>query len=467
MRVLLLYPPPQGIYHHIGLKLPPLGLAYLASFARKRHEIHVLDLQVEKSKNLEKHLDNYDVVGISTLTNTIHAALHIARIAKTKKRLVIMGGYHPTFQDEEVLRSGLVDVVVRGEGEETFLELLDHLENGANLTNILGISFLRNEQLIRTTPRKPLQHLDRLPFPAWDLLPLSKYWMTQIEGEPLMSVVTSRGCPFGCTFCVSSRFSGKRWRARSPENVFQELERIYFDLGYRAVAFVDDNFTLSPERVERLCEKIEHNRLKMKWWCFSRADTIARNESTIRKMARAGLRMVYLGLESVEKSVLDEYRKNLSLEVTQKAIEILHKYGVRIWGSFILGSLKDTKDTIKKTIELVRNINPDIVQFSLLTPFPGTSIYDEFLQERRLLSTNWSLFDGAHPIIKLDTLKPKELRRLLLRAYFEFYKKGRFSEVLSFVKKCLITHIPFLTSYQEEHYLRKRLNHENSSFSAP
>lgn len=467
MKVLLLYPPPQGIYHHIGLKLPPLGLAYLAAFAREHHEIHILDLQVEKTRDLEKYLDNYEVVGISTLTNTIHSALRIARIAKAKKRLVIMGGYHPTFQDEEVLRSGFVDVVIRGEGEETFLELLEHLESGKSLTHVSGVSFLKNEQLIRTSSREPFRHLDHLPFPAWELLPLSKYWMTQIEGEPLMSVVTSRGCPFGCTFCVSSRFSGKYWRARSPENVFQELERIYFDLGYRAVAFIDDNFTLSPERVERLCEKIEQNLLKMKWWCFSRADTIARNESTIKKMVKAGLRMVYLGLESVEKSILDEYRKNLTLEATQKAIDILHKYGVRIWGSFILGSLKDTKDTIKKTIEFARNINPDIVQFSLLTPFPGTTLYDEFLQEKRLLSTNWSLFDGAHPVIKLDTLKPKELRRLLIRAYLEFYRKGRLPELLGFVKKYLATHIPFLASHQEEHYLRKRLNHENSSFSAP
>ncbi|MEN3185730.1 MAG: radical SAM protein [Atribacterota bacterium] len=467
MKVLLLYPPPQGIYHYIGLKLPPLGLAYLASLARKHHEIHILDLQVEKAKDLEKRLDHYDVVGISALTNTIYAALQTARIAKAKKRLVVMGGYHPTFQDEEVLRSGLVDVVIRGEGEETFLELLEYLENGKSLAEVPGISFLKNEQLVRTNPRKPFQHLDRLPFPAWDLLPLSKYWMTQIEGEPLMSVLTSRGCPFECTFCVSSRFSGKSWRARSPENVFQELEQLYFDLGYRGIAFVDDNFTLSPERVERLCEKIERNRLKIKWWCFSRADTIARNESTIKKMVKAGLRMVYLGLESVEKSILDEYRKNLTFEATQKAIDILHKYGVHIWGSFILGSLKDTKETIKKTVEFARNLNLDIVQFSLLTPFPGTRLYDEFVGEKRLLSTNWSLFDGAHSVIKLDTLKPKELRRLLIRAYFEFYRKERFTEVFNFMKKYLVTHIPFLASQREKHYLRKRLNHENSSFSTP
>lgn len=467
MKVLLLYPPPQGIYHHIGLKLPPLGLAYLASFVRRHHQVHIVDFQVEHPKDLEKRLEEYDVVGISALTNTAQVALNIARWAKTKKRLVIMGGYHPTFQDEEMLRSGYVDVIVRGEGEETFLELLDTLENNAPLERVPGISFLKAEHVIRTVPRNPILNLDSLPFPAWDLLPLSKYWMTQVEGEPLLNVITSRGCPFGCTFCASSRFAGRSWRARSPENVFHELERIYFDLGYRAVAFVDDNFTFSPERVERLCEKIEQTRMKIKWWCFSRADTIARNESTIEKMVRAGLRMVYLGLESVEKSVLDEYRKNLTLEATQRAIAILRKYGVRIWGSFILGSLRDTRDTIKRTIEFAKNLSPDIVQFSLLTPFPGTNIYDELLHEKRLVTTNWSVFDGAHPVIKLDALKPKELRRLLLKAYFEVYRKGRFSEVFGFLKRYVLTNIPFLASHKEKYYLQKRLGHENSSFSTP
>jgi anaerobic magnesium-protoporphyrin IX monomethyl ester cyclase len=467
MKALLIYPPPRGIYHAIGLKLPPLGLAYIAAFARKNHEIHILDLQVDNPRNLGERLETYDAIGISSLTNTIHSALHIAKQAKAKKRLVIMGGYHPTFQDEELLRSGLVDVVVRGEGEETFLDLLNSLENNRPLGSIPGISFLQEGKLVRTAFRNPPQHLDLLPFPAWELLPLSRYWMTQVEGEPLLNVVTSRGCPFGCTFCASSRFAGRRWRARSPENVFQELEQIYFDLGYRALAFVDDNFTFSPERVERLCEKIVQSRMRIKWWCFSRADTIAKNESTVEKMVKAGLRMVYLGLESVEKSILDEYHKNLTLEATQRAIAILRKYGVRIWGSFILGSLKDTRDTIRKTLEFAKKINPEIVQFSLLTPFPGTELYEKLLHEQRLFSTNWSIFDGAHPVIKLDALKPRELRHLLIKAYLDVYRKGRFSEVFGFLKKYLSTNIPFLASYKEKYYLRKRLYHENSSFSTP
>ena len=174
MKVLLIYPPPRGIYHAIGLKLPPLGLAYIAAFARKNHEIHILDLQVDNPRNLGERLETYDVIGISSLTNTIHSALHIAGQAKAKKRLVIMGGYHPTFQDEELLRSGLVDVVVRGEGEETFLDLLNSLENNRPLGSIPGISFLQEGKLVRTAFRNPPQHLDLLPFPAWELLPLSR-----------------------------------------------------------------------------------------------------------------------------------------------------------------------------------------------------------------------------------------------------------------------------------------------------
>ncbi len=468
MRVLLVHPSPQGIYNAIGLILPPLGSAYLASATRKHHEIEIVDLQVMSHREFSQRLENVDVVAITALTNTFPAALHLAREAKEKKRTVVMGGYHPTFQDEETLLSSWVDVVVRGEGEETLKELLDALEEQRPLDTVQGITFQRENQIIRTPSRIPPQNLDLLPFPTWDLLPLSQYWMTQVEGEPLMTLVTSRGCPFQCTFCASSRFAGSQWRARSPENIIQELERIYFDWGYRGVAFLDDNFTLSPPRVERLCEKIEQRRLKIKWWCFSRADTIARHESTIQKMAKAGLRMVYLGLESAEKTLLDEYRKNLTTEITHRAISILRKYGVRVWGSFILGGLKETQETIKKTIEFAQKINLDFVQFSLLTPFPGTPLYEDLREESRILPKSWFHFDGAHPVIRLENIKPQELQRWLMKSYLAVYQQKKYlPTVASFLKKYLILRIPWWRNRKEQYYLRRRIQHENSSLSTP
>ncbi len=468
MRVLLVQPPSPGIYDFIGLKLPPLGLAYLAASCRHRHTVHIVDLQVEEKRRFREALETCDLVGITATTSTFPEALNIAQEAKKARRIVVMGGYHVTFQDEEALQSGFVDYVVRGEGEEIFPALLDALESGTPPERVPGISFLRDGRLIRTPLLLPPQDLDALPFPARDLLPLSRYWMTQLEGEPLVNVVTSRGCPFACTFCASSRFSGRRWRARSPENILRELEILYFDYGFRAVAFVDDNFTLQPERVECLCEEIGRKKLRLKWWCFSRADTIVRYESLVKKMAKAGLRMVYLGLESAEKAILEDYGKQLTAEVARKAVEILRKYGVKSWGSFILGGLRETRATVQKTIEFARKIRPDIVQFSLLTPFPGTALFEELKRERRILHFSWSLFDGAHPVVHLDALKPQELRGLLLRAYFEVYRGFHaLPQVVQFVKKVCVVKMPFLARLKERLYLKERMRRENPSLSLP
>lgn len=468
MRVLLVQPPSPGIYEFIGLKLPPLGLAYLAAACRKHHEVSIVDLQVEEKRRFQEELARCDIVGITATTNTFPEALKIAQEAKKAGRIVVMGGYHATFQDEEALQSGYVDYVVRGEGEEIFALLLNALESGAPREGIPGISFLQDGILVRTPSPLPPQDLDALPFPARDLLRLSKYWMTQLEGEPLVNVITSRGCPFACTFCASSHFSGRKWRARSPENILRELEILYFDYGFRAVAFVDDNFTLHPERVERLCEAIERRRLRLKWWCFSRADTIVRHESLVKKMAKAGLRMVYLGLESAEKAILEDYGKQLTTEVARKAVAILRRYGVKSWGSFILGGLRETRATVQKTIDFARKIRPDIVQFSLLTPFPGTVLFEELKKERRILHFSWSLFDGAHPVVHLDALKPQELRRLLLRAYFEAYRGlHALPQIAQFVKKLCMVKIPFLSRLKEYLYVKERMRRENPSFPLP
>lgn len=468
MRVLLVQPPSPGIYDLIGVKLPPLGLAYLAASCQNAHSITIVDLQVEERRRLEEELRRCDLVGITTTTSTFPEALRIAQRAKDYGRTVVMGGYHATFQDEETLQSGVVDYIVRGEGEGIFAQLLDALEKGTPPEHVPGISFLKEGKLLRTPSPLPPQDLDALPFPARELLPLSKYWMTQLEGEPLVNVITSRGCPFACKFCASSQFSGRKWRARSPKSILRELEIVYFDLGFRAIAFVDDNFTLLPERVEHLCDEIERRNMKLRWWCFSRADTIVHHESLVKKMAKAGLRMVYLGLESAEKAVLEDYGKQLTVEVARKAIEILRKYGVKSWGSFILGSLRETKTTIQKTVEFARKIRPDIVQFSLLTPFPGTTLFEELRRENRILHFGWSLFDGAHPVVKLDTLRPQELKRLLVSAYLEAYRGWHaVPQVVQFAKKLCAIKVPFIAHLKEYLYLKERTNRENPSFHAP
>jgi len=238
----------------------------------------------------------------------------------------------------------------------------------------------------------------------------------------------------------------------------KEMEQLYYDYGYRGFAFMDDNFTLKAERVEAIAERIQKSRMNIKWWCFSRVDTIMKNVSLVKKMASAGLRMVFLGLETADPQSLKDYGKKITTEISEKAINVLHSNGVQVLGSFILGNIHDTRETIVKTIEYAKKLNVDLAQFSTLTPFPGTKIFYNFLKENRIFTWDWKLFDGAHPVVIGDYLKPAELRKLIVSAYIDFYRQGKqLSNVLGFIRKFIFTHIPPLSSYKEAYYHQRRL----------
>lgn len=459
MNILLVNPSSPGIYEWAGVKLPPLGLAYLASVLREDgHGVRITDLQVERPDILNQKIAQCDLVGITSESNKVFRALDIARLARQKGKKVVMGGYHATFRDQEILLSSIVDYVVKGEGEYTFRELIRRLENGKAISDIPGVSLLFNGRFHTNPIPPPPDDLDALPLPARDLLPLSKYWMTQIDGEPLLNVVTSRGCPHACSFCASSSFAGRKWRTRSPENIVKELEQLYFDYGFRGFAFMDDNFTLRPERVEAITNSIKKRGMNMKWWCFSRVDTLLKNASLVQNMASAGLRMVYLGLESADPRALKAYGKRITTEVSKLAVELLHSHGVKVLGSFILGNINDTRTSVMKTIDYAKGLNLDLAQFSALTPFPGTRLFQEATRDNRLTSVNWNLFDGGHPVLRGDHLHPRELHKLIVKAYLNFYRQGKQAgNVFGFLRKFASTRIPPLRFFKEVSYRRKRI----------
>ncbi len=422
MNVLLINPGASNIYSKVEANLPPLGIAYLASVARKGgHNVHIVDANVEKKALAKTDLNYFDVVGITSDTPRYYEALKIAKEIKKTGKFIIMGGYHVTFLDEEVLSSGYVDVVVRGEGEEIFLNLLNALENNTGLKTILGISYLDGEKFIRNDDALPPKNLDELPFPARDLLPISKY-KTTLNGIPSANLITSRGCPYNCYFCASSKFGGIKWRARSAKNIVDEMEMLYNDYGYRAFEFLDDNFTLSKKRIFAFADELEKRKMTdIIWWCFSRVDTIAKNEPMVKRMAEVGAYRVFLGLESVNENVLDSYGKNIDNEEQIRAINLLRKYGIGIHGSFIVGDRNETKEMIMKTVNWAKKMNPQLAQFSLLTPFPGTQLYDDIKKENKFLHNDWRLFDALHPTIKLNNLSPVEAQKLIIDSYKKFY----------------------------------------------
>jgi anaerobic magnesium-protoporphyrin IX monomethyl ester cyclase len=422
MNVLLINPGASNIYSKVEANLPPLGIAYLASAAiESGHHVKIVDLNIEKKTLAEINLNYFDVVGITTDTPRYYEAIRIAKEIKKSGKLIVMGGYHVTFLDEEVLSTGYVDVVVRGEGEEIFVNLLNALENNSGLKNILGISYIDGNKFIRNEDALPPQNLDKLPFPVRDLLPIKKY-RTTLNGVPSTNLITSRGCPYNCYFCASSKFGGIKWRARSAKNIVDEMEMLRKKYGFRAFEFLDDNFTLSKKRVFEFADELEkRNMTDIIWWCFARVDTIAKNEAMVKRMAEVGAYRVFLGLESVNESVLDNYGKGIQNDQQMQAIINLRKYGIGIHGSFIIGDMNETKEMVMKTVNWAKKMNPQLAQFSLLVPFPGTQLFDDMKKENKLLHKDWRLYDALHPTIKLNNISPFEAQKLIIKSYRKFY----------------------------------------------
>lgn len=420
MKILLCYPCRDNAYQKIGFVVPPLGLGYLAAVLRDHgHEPTVIDFNVTKEMPVYAA---YDVVGISCDTSRISAAVEIARRAKAAGVPVVMGGPHVTF-DDEVLRSGLCDVIVRGEGEWTFLRVVECIRDDGDLASIDGINFTSGQGSVVMTPDAALPDVKRLPHPARDLLGITRYGRLEMGGRKMTPIVTSRGCPYDCSFCASSSFSGRRWRARDPEQVLGEIEEIVGTYGFRGIAFLDDNFTLDPERVKEICLRIVHRGLDLYWWCFSRADTVLRNEEMVAAMARAGAKYVFMGFESRSPATLGNYRKKLSPDAAKEAIRMLRGYGISTHASFILGDVGETEQMVRDTIRFAKELSPEAVQFSLLTPYPGTRLHEEV--RSRIFNRNWDDYDCLHPVVALDHLSPERLKKLLRQAYLSFYLSPR------------------------------------------
>ncbi len=419
MNILLVNPPYVGGYKKLTIDLPQMGLAYLAGALRsKGHNVQIADLNLGK-KELPARFKDFDLVGITSDTPRNPLALNIAQKAKQYKLPVVMGGPHVSFMPEETLQTGVVDYVVRGEGEYILQTLADHLEKNLELEEIPGLSYRLNGQ-IQHNPDSPetIMDISSLPYPARDLLPMQKY-TGRLGKSKATSIIGSRGCPFNCSFCVASELFGVRWRPREPEDIVEELEYVKNKFGIRAFFFMDDNHTLKPDRVIRLCELINKRDLNISWWCCSRANTLVENEDMVQSMAESGLDMVFIGVESANQETLDHFNKKTTVDTSHKAIQTLKKYNVRTMASFILGNLEETEDMIKKTIHFARDLKPEIAQFSILTPYPGTQLYNKVRD--RIFAQDWSLYDGLHATIQTPNVDPERLERLLKKAYINFY----------------------------------------------
>ncbi len=416
------------VMKRLDITTPPLGLGYLASVLRKEgFKVKIIDDAVEKlglNKLLNK-VKNALIVGITSTTPTFNAALKYAQKIKNRfpEIFVVLGGVHVTFMPYDALKHEFVDAVCAGEGEYTLREVAERVERGKTLEGVKGLIYKEDGKIIDNGKREPIRDLDSLPFPAYDLMPLDRYTVLghRMEHFPMIS---SRGCPFGCRYCSSSLFMGRKFRARSAENVVDEVEWLVNEFKAQYIAFSDDTFTLNRKRVEEICRELINRGIEVEWSCSSRVDTI--NRSILEKMKRAGCSAIYYGVESASPAILRYYRKKINLDMVEKAVKLTKEFGIMTICSFIIGSPYETKEDMKATLRFALKLDPDYAQFSILTPYPGTEIYEEAKEKGLLLSTNFDDYTAGKPVLRNIYMSPEEISRFLKYCYLRFYLRPKF-----------------------------------------
>lgn len=449
--VVLVNPPQRNdIGRALGIKAPPIGLMYLAAVLREAGEgVEILDadlleLSVEEAAR-EVCSRQPSIVGVTATTPTVKNALKVVSSVRARNSgvVTVVGGVHPTFMPEETLQScPELDLVVIGEGEQTLLELTRALKGfqwggvGASaaeefaerVSKVRGIAYRdpSNPKIIRyTQPRAFIDNLDSIPLPARDLVPFEHYKLLGKDAS-IGAIITSRGCPYGCTYCSSSRIGGLKFRARSVDNVLLEIQELHYKYHLHHIEIIDDIFTLNQKRAFEFAQKLKNLRLDVEWHASSRVNTISRD--LVRSLFSAGLRTLYYGVESGSQRILDLMRKKIRLDQVRDAFRVTREEGVKPFGSFILGYPGETLDEMKQTIKFAGELDAEYAQFCVLTPYPGTPIYYELKSRGLLLTEDWDRYTTLEPVIKYEAFgyTAKQVKKMLNYAYRYFYLRPRY-----------------------------------------
>ncbi len=432
MDVVLVYPHASASGIEEGIKVLPLGLAYIASVLEKKgFEVEIIDLnaQTELSNQFEDILKvlKPKIVGISCLTpfySTVLSLAHRAKDATGAK--IVVGGAHATALPEEMLKESAIDYVVIGEGEYTMLELSDCLlNNGTQPEKIDGIAYMKDKTYHRTGLRPYIKDLDELPLPARHLLPNERYHAPQFRGERITSIMASRGCLYSCIFCDYRYMMGPKLRRRSPQNVITEIEECMkqYDINY--VSFRDTIFTFDEQWVSDFCQLITQKNIDIKWDCNGRVNLVT--ERMLHEMKQAGCNLISYGIESGDQGILDFAKKKLTVEQSINAVKMTKKAGIEVTSYFIIGLPGENRATIEKTIKLASKLDSDYTQFSLATPFPGTPLHTYARENNLIRDVSWDDYSPINmAIMRTKELDFKELEKASRQAYRRYYLSPKY-----------------------------------------
>ena len=406
---------------------PPLGICYVAAACEEAGaDVTILDYIVRKYSPLKlaAEMDAFrpDVIGANSVTLNFKGAAAIMQEAKRHNPDVItmMGGPHVSFDAVSTLNKyPEIDLIVIGEGEETLKELLPLIHNRSRWEHVAGIAFRKDGEVIFTGRRELIHDLDTLPKPARHLLPMSRY---QALGFPV-SIITSRGCPNQCIFCLGRKMVGYKLRYRSPKLVVDEVEEI-LSYGFTRINIADDLFTSNKDRVRTFCDEIKKRGIKFAWTAFSRVNTA--DEEVLTMMKEAGCETVSFGIETGNTEMIKRIRKGITLEQSRKAVQACHKAGVTPHASFVIGLPGETWETINDTKEFAESLGINY-GYHLLAPFPGTTIWEETDKfDIEILTDDFDLYDANHAIVKTSALTAEDIESFMnehLHVHEEIWKE--------------------------------------------
>jgi radical SAM superfamily enzyme YgiQ (UPF0313 family) len=418
-KIVFIEPNPPDFHLFTGVPIPRLGTVILGT--RLRQNGYEVKSYVESITELDlKDVLSADAVGISTITSTSSRSYEIAKLIKKAGIPVFMGGPHVTYMPEEALQ--YVDYVLRGEQDDNIVDFIRALETGKGLEKITGLSYRRQDGTIKHNSTPPFcKDMDSIPAPDFTLIAgLEK---SGAKTMPLAPVMTSRGCPYDCSFCSVTGMFGQKYRFRSKERVLEELEN-HRKFGGDWVFFYDDNFCAHKKRTKELLHTMIEKKLTPNWTAQVRVE-VAKDPELMDLMVKSKCHTVYIGLESINPETLKLYNKGQSVEDITNCIKTLHKRKIRIHGMFVFGSDTDTTDTIAETVKFAKKNDLESVQFLILTPLPGTRCYRDLDKEGRIITKDWSLYDAHHVVYEPKMMSYYDLQLETMRATKEFYSVGQ------------------------------------------
>ncbi|MHA2427357.1 MAG: B12-binding domain-containing radical SAM protein [Candidatus Hermodarchaeia archaeon] len=436
MRVLFIEPPKDFWFIMGEYRPPPFGLLCLAAYLEAHLdnvEISVVDCQAEKLQwdGLENRITEFkpEMVcpGALTTANTYRVARTTQLAKKVNPEIItVVGGIHfSTLSDETLVTYPEIDFVVRGEGEQTLLELVQALEGKNPLTQVNGLTYRHARKIVHTPDRAPIMDLDTLPYPGYHFVRdhMKDYHFLMMAGKnnPYALIEASRGCDHKCTFCTQWRYWG-RCRRKSPKRVADEFEYVYKEFGSRFLWLTDDNLALG-DWMDQFCDELLQRDFQddLLWFMQVRADDIIKDQHLLPKMRKTGLHWAMAGVETYNPTTLEQYRKGLEPGMAKEAMKLLKENGIMSQTTAIIGERSDSHESIEAFRQWIDEVDPDIAIFMILTPYPGTEIYKTAKRNGWIEDENWAHYDMVHAIMPTEHLSRGEVQHELYQCYRNFF----------------------------------------------